>query len=143
MKVGTGMQGGLVAEIPQKVRKAEELGYDFFSTSETKHNPFVTAALAAEHAKPCTGADLDCAGICSQSDGHSVYDVGPAIIVGRSLSTGAWQPGARSHRQALQHALGQTGSEDAGVYSGDAPHLGELAERGHVSTSRATSTTST
>ena len=50
MKVGTGMQGGLVAEIPQRVRKAEELGYDFFSTSETKHNPFVTAALAAEHA---------------------------------------------------------------------------------------------
>lgn len=51
MKVGTGMQGGLVADIPQKARKAEELGYDFFSSSETKHNPFISAALAAEHTK--------------------------------------------------------------------------------------------
>lgn len=51
MKVGTGMQGGLVADIPQKARKAEELGYDFFSTSETKRNPFISAALAAEHTK--------------------------------------------------------------------------------------------
>lgn len=49
MKVGTGMQGGLIADIPQKARNAEELGYDFFSTSETKHNPFISAALAAEH----------------------------------------------------------------------------------------------
>lgn len=51
MKVGTGMQGGLVADVPQKARKAEELGYDFFSTSETKRNPFISAALAAEHTK--------------------------------------------------------------------------------------------
>lgn len=51
MKVGTGMQGGLVADIPQKARKAEELGYDFFSSSETKRNPFISAALAAEHTK--------------------------------------------------------------------------------------------
>ena len=51
MKVGTGMQGGLIADIPQRARKAEELGYDFFSTSETKHNPFISAALVAEHTK--------------------------------------------------------------------------------------------
>ena len=49
MKVGTGMQGGLVADVPQKARKSEELGYDFFATNETKHNPFISAALAAEH----------------------------------------------------------------------------------------------
>lgn len=51
MKVGIGMQGGLIADIPQRARKAEELGYDFFSSSETKHNPFISAALAAEHTK--------------------------------------------------------------------------------------------
>ena len=51
MKVGTGMRGGLVADIPENARKAEELGYDFFATNETKHNPFVTATLAAEHTK--------------------------------------------------------------------------------------------
>lgn len=49
MKIGTGTQGGLVADIPRRARKAEELGYDFVSTSETKHNPFISAALAAEH----------------------------------------------------------------------------------------------
>ncbi len=49
MRVGTGMQGGVVGDVPQRARKAEELGYDFFATSETKHSPFVTAALACEH----------------------------------------------------------------------------------------------
>lgn len=49
MKVGTGARDVPLSQIPQEARRAEELGYDFFSSSETKHNPFFPAVLAAEH----------------------------------------------------------------------------------------------
>lgn len=49
MKVGTGIGEGSLSKIPADVKDAESLGYDFFSTNETKHNPFIPAALAAEH----------------------------------------------------------------------------------------------
>ncbi len=35
--------------IPEAARNAEAMGYDVFSTSETKHNPFIPLTLAAEH----------------------------------------------------------------------------------------------
>ena len=49
MKVGTNVRGRGLAEIPEDTVQAESLGYDFISTNETKHNPFLAAALAAEH----------------------------------------------------------------------------------------------
>ena len=113
MKVGTGMQGGLVAEIPAKVRKAEELGYDFFATSETKHNPFVTAALAAEHAERAQVRTSIALGLRAQSYGHGVHGLGFTVVVRRSLPARSGQPGSRAHRQALQYALGQASGANA------------------------------
>jgi probable F420-dependent oxidoreductase len=49
MKVGTSAPAGLLAGISKASRKAEELGYDYFTSSETQHNPFLPLALAAEH----------------------------------------------------------------------------------------------
>lgn len=49
MKVGIAADAGKLAGIPEAARRAEELGYDFFSASETAHNPFLPLALAAEH----------------------------------------------------------------------------------------------
>ncbi len=49
MKVGTGRDGGSLAEVPKAARNAEEMGYDFFTSSETSHNPFLPVTLAAEH----------------------------------------------------------------------------------------------
>lgn len=49
MKVGTNVRGKGLAEIPGDTTQAERLGYDFISTNETKHNPFLAATLASEH----------------------------------------------------------------------------------------------
>lgn len=49
MKVGTSVRGKGLSEVPDDTAQAEKLGYDFISTSETKHNPFLAAVLASEH----------------------------------------------------------------------------------------------
>ena len=49
MKVGTGIESRSVAEVSAAATRAEELGYDYFSSSETGHNPFLPLVLAAEH----------------------------------------------------------------------------------------------
>ena len=49
MKVGANVRGRGLAEIPEDTVRAERLGYDFISTNETKHNPFLAATLASEH----------------------------------------------------------------------------------------------
>lgn len=49
MKVGTNVRGRGLAQIPEDTIQAERLGYDFISTNETKHNPFLAATLASEH----------------------------------------------------------------------------------------------
>ena len=49
MKVGTNVRGRGIRQIPEDTAQAENLGYDFISTNETKHNPFLAATLASEH----------------------------------------------------------------------------------------------
>ena len=49
MKVGTAAGGGSLDEVPKAARRAERLGYDFLTSSETAHNPFLPLVLAAEH----------------------------------------------------------------------------------------------
>ena len=51
MRVGTASNAGALASIPEAARRAEGLGYDFFTSSETAHNPFVPLVLAAEHTR--------------------------------------------------------------------------------------------
>ena len=56
MKVGKGWvntrggasQRSVLGNLKNLMPQAEELGYDFFSTNETKHNPFISAALACQ-----------------------------------------------------------------------------------------------
>jgi len=49
MQVGTRLDGRSLARVPEAARDAEELGYDFISSSETSHNPFLPMVLASEH----------------------------------------------------------------------------------------------
>ncbi len=49
MKVGTGIEARSVTAVSAAARRAEDLGYDSFSSSETGHNPFLPLVLAAEH----------------------------------------------------------------------------------------------
>ena len=49
MKVDAEVALGSPAEAAQLARKAEDFGFDCFWVNETKHDPFVQIALAAEH----------------------------------------------------------------------------------------------
>ncbi|MXY20335.1 MAG: TIGR03617 family F420-dependent LLM class oxidoreductase [Dehalococcoidia bacterium] len=49
LKVGTRLAGNAPAEIAESARRADRLGFDTTSSSETNHNPFLPLAIAAEH----------------------------------------------------------------------------------------------
>ena len=49
MKVGKALDDRSVEGVVGAARSAEYLGYDFFTSSETAHNPFLPLVLAAEH----------------------------------------------------------------------------------------------
>jgi len=49
MRVGTGADGRSLAGIREAAQKAESRGYDYYSSSETAHNPFLPLVTAAEH----------------------------------------------------------------------------------------------
>ena len=113
MRVGTGRDGGSLAEVPAAARRAEELGYDFFTSSETTHNPFLPVTLAAEHtervalrtsiALAFARSPMDTAytswDLQAQSDGRFVLGLGSQVrghVVRRFNMN--WSPPARRMR---------------------------------------------
>ena len=51
MRVGVALGSGALEKIPKAAARAEALGFDFLSSSETSHNPFLPLALAAAHTR--------------------------------------------------------------------------------------------
>ena len=49
MRVGTRVGDGGFSAVAENARRAEALGYDYVTSSETDHNPFFPLVLAAEH----------------------------------------------------------------------------------------------
>ena len=49
MKVGMRIDGRSLGAVAEASRTAEDLGYDFITSNETAHNPFLPLVLAAEH----------------------------------------------------------------------------------------------
>ena len=49
MKVGSRLDGRSPQQIAASARRAERVGFDTYSSSETNHNPFLPLAIAAEH----------------------------------------------------------------------------------------------
>ena len=49
MKVMTGFGETWLGAVPERVRRAEEMGFDGVSTGELKHNSVLSLTLAAEH----------------------------------------------------------------------------------------------
>ena len=113
MKVGSGREAGSLAEVPAAARRAEELGYDYFSSSETQHNPFLPVTLAAEHtervelrtsiALAFARSPMDTAytswDLQAQSDGRFVLGLGSQVrghVVRRFNMP--WSPPARRMR---------------------------------------------
>jgi probable F420-dependent oxidoreductase len=49
MKVDSGLMGAELADMAERARELETLGYDGLITAETSHDPFLPIAIAAEH----------------------------------------------------------------------------------------------
>ncbi len=61
MKVETGYGETWLSNIPDRVRSAEEAGFDAITTGELKHNSILALTLAAEHSERlelCTGVTI-------------------------------------------------------------------------------------
>jgi probable F420-dependent oxidoreductase len=49
MRVDGGIGGATIAELAERARELEDLGYDGIITAETSHDPFLQLVVAAEH----------------------------------------------------------------------------------------------
>ncbi len=121
MKVGTRLAGQAPAEIAESARRAERLGFDTSSSSETNHNPFLPLAIAAEHTRNVklrtsialafARSPMDVAYIAwdlqAMSGGRFVLGLGSQVrghIVRRfSMNWTAPAPRMREYIQALRH----------------------------------------
>jgi len=54
MKIETSVEGRALRDVPEAARRAEALGYDGITTSQTGHDPFLPLVLAAEHTERVT-----------------------------------------------------------------------------------------
>ncbi|HJO83066.1 MAG: TIGR03617 family F420-dependent LLM class oxidoreductase [SAR202 cluster bacterium] len=54
MRVTTALNGRKPSEIAESAKRADRLGFDIVSSSETNHNPFLPLAIAAEHTERVT-----------------------------------------------------------------------------------------
>ena len=121
MKVGTRLSGQMPNEIAESARRADRLGFDSASSSETNHNPFLPVAIAAGHtenvnlrtsiALAFARSPMDMAYLAwdlqAMSGGRFVLGLGSQVrghIVRRfSMDWSAPAPRMREYIQALRH----------------------------------------
>ena len=121
MKVGTRLSGRMPNEIAESARRADRLGFDSASSSETNHNPFLPVAIAAGHtenvnlrtsiALAFARSPMDMAYLAwdlqAMSGGRFVLGLGSQVrghIVRRfSMDWSAPAPRMREYIQALRH----------------------------------------
>lgn len=131
MKVTTGLQGRSTNEIMASARRAERLGFDVISSSETNHNPYLPLAIAAGYtenialrtsiALAFARSPMDTAYIAwdlaSLSDGRFELGLGSQVkghIVRRfGMNWTAPAPRMREYIRALKHIWNawQTGTK--------------------------------
>ena len=137
MKVGTGLSGWNPQDIREAAERAERIGFDVFSSSETQHNPFLPLAIAAEHTNTVSlrtsialafaRSPMDVAylgwDLQAMSGGRFVLGLGSQVrghIVRRfSMNWTAPAPRMREYIQALRHIWGAWQSGDRIQFHGD------------------------
>ena len=137
MKVGTRLAGQAPAEIAESARRAERLGFDTSSSSETNHNPFLPLAIAAEHteniklrtsiALAFARSPMDVAylgwDLQAMAGGRFVLGLGSQVrghIVRRfGMNWTAPAPRMREYIQALRHIWNAWQTGDQVLFHGD------------------------
>ena len=121
MKVGARLDGRSPQQIAESARRAERLGFDTYSSSETNHDPFLPLTIAAEHTQDIglrtsialafARSPMNVAYIAwdlqALSDGRFMLGLGSQVrghIVRRfGMNWSAPAPRMREYIQALRH----------------------------------------
>jgi probable F420-dependent oxidoreductase len=131
------LDGRTPQQIAASARRAERLGFDTYSSSETSHNPFVPLAIAAEHteniglrtsiALAFARSPMDVAYIGwdlqAMSDGRFTLGLGSQVrghIVRRfGMNWSAPAPRMREYIQALRHIWNAWQTQEPVKFHGD------------------------
>ena len=137
MKVGSRLDGRTPQQIAESARRAERLGFDTYSSSETNHNPFLPLAIAAEHtervdlrtsiALAFARSPMDVAYIAwdlqAMSNGRFTLGLGSQVrghIVRRfGMNWSAPAPRMREYIQALRHIWNAWQTQEPVRFHGD------------------------
>ena len=132
-----------IRAVSDDARRAEALGYDGILTEETKDDPYIVMALAAQ---ATSRVSLATAVAIAFPRSPTVTALSAWTLqqpVRRAVHAGARLAGQGPYRAALRHALVGAGAVAARIRAGAARDLGMLAERHASSISRASTTSST
>ena len=137
MKVGSRLDGRTPQQIAASARRAERLGFDAYSSSETNHNPFLPLSIAAEHteridlrtsiALAFARSPMDVAYIGwdlqAMSNGRFTLGLGSQVrghIVRRfGMNWSAPAPRMREYIQALRHIWNAWQTQEPVRFHGD------------------------
>ena len=137
MKVGSRLDGRTPQQIAASARRAERLGFDAYSSSETNHNPFLPLSIAAEHterinlrtsiALAFARSPMDVAYIGwdlqAMSNGRFTLGLGSQVrghIVRRfGMNWSAPAPRMREYIQALRHIWNAWQTQEPVKFHGD------------------------
>ena len=137
MKVGSRLDGRTPQQIAASARRAERLGFDTYSSSETNHNPFLPLTIAAEHTETINlrtsialafaRSPMDVAYIGwdlqAMSNGRFTLGLGSQVrghIVRRfGMNWSAPAPRMREYIQALRHIWNAWQTQEPVRFHGD------------------------
>lgn len=137
MKVGSRLDGRSPQQIAASARRAERIGFDTYSSSETNHNPFLPLAIAAEHTQKVdlrtsialafARSPMDVAYIAwdlqAMSGGRFTLGLGSQVrghIVRRfGMNWSAPAPRMREYIQALRHVWNAWQTQTPVKFHGD------------------------
>ena len=137
MKVGSRLDGRTPQQIAASARRAERLGFDTYSSSETNHNPFLPLTIAAEHTETIglrtsialafARSPMDVAYIGwdlqAMSNGRFTLGLGSQVrghIVRRfGMNWSAPAPRMREYIQALRHIWNAWQTQEPVKFHGD------------------------
>ena len=128
MRIGAGLSGSL-KDAPEAARLIEDRGYDFLTTGESSHNPFLPITLAAEHT-----SRVDLVTSIALAFARSPMDTAYIAWDLQRLSGGRFVLGLGSQVRghvvtAVQHGLVRPRAPDARLRACHARRVGQLAER--------------
>ena len=113
MLVDTGVMAPSLAEVGQRAKALEDIGYDGVLTAETAHDPFLPLAIAAEHTERIELSTGIAVAFARTPMITAIHRERPATRRRGAASSSASVRRSSRTSEALQHAVGRAGGADA------------------------------